>query len=699
MSEITSDDTGGTNQITLTEDTKETAVQECSPTGDATADELFDSFMEIANDPKLQNNDQTDGTLDQTDTIEPSQPGEQMAVQNGTLDQSESAKSKPDSQVKEMNNTVFEQTGMQNETPDQVDAEVPGSLNPNSQAATIDNDGEGEKTSPVRSSDLEREEYTESVPVDGQITSDNDPVQFNATDIPTESSEQMMSNPVIDESKPSGDLETSASSVTENKDERTEEHTSETESFELGSENKNIAADGSNEILGDSKEQSTESTCTSQPDHAESLPNKSDLPGIPHDKDPEASKTEVAQRLSKAMEDLAGLEQQLSSAVSEFKISSSEKMDESHEGEEVKTEPKDGQMLESKNEEQLGSGSLVAEMKEKNEVVSQDSGELSALKSDEGSNVAVCETGKEGVICEPAVATDLLNKASSANLNNEAASLKNDELSPKDTARDLSEVTADSLESQSDKTENSVVTLEGDKQDTSETENSIASLKEIKQDVSSNTTDFQVDNDVLAATASSGTKENGSQGDLDVRANADESPEETLMDESRNVAEASLEKSDSADELDQEVSNAGMTAVPGIEITVTDESKSLDSLDTEGSSNSRPTSPAASDEGIDSDTPSDYGDDDEAVFDPENLSSSRRKSWLLETDRDRLSSDSSTVSEKDFKQNYDKGDHADGKSPKEGEFQSFFNFFKPIVIMHELYKLQSLQVWSMYHLH
>ena len=157
-----------------------------------------------------------------------------------------------------------------------------------------------------------------------------------------------------------------------------------------------------------------------------------------------------------------------------------------------------------------------------------------------------------------------------------------------------------------------------------------------------------------------------------------ESAENKVTDESEIVAEASLEKSDGKDKEDSNVTNADMS-VPGIEITVTDESetsenKSLDSMDTEedGPSNGNPSMPStASDEGIDSDTASDYGDDDDGVSDPENLGSAanvcKRKSWCLEINRDRLSSDSSTVSEKDFKETYSKGDSADGKSVREGE--------------------------------
>ena len=159
------------------------------------------------------------------------------------------------------------------------------------------------------------------------------------------------------------------------------------------------------------------------------------------------------------------------------------------------------------------------------------------------------------------------------------------------------------------------------------------------------------------------------------------STQELTVDSTSNQVEPSLEKSDSEAELDLEVAKACGMPVPEIEIVTTDESgiserKSLDSLDTEGSSNSRAASPAFSDEGIDSDAQSDCGDDDEeTTFDRDAVKNSRRKSSLLERDRSRLSSDSSTVSEVEFKERFTKGDNADGNLSKGDEYQTMLNLF------------------------
>ena len=117
------------------------------------------------------------------------------------------------------------------------------------------------------------------------------------------------------------------------------------------------------------------------------------------------------------------------------------------------------------------------------------------------------------------------------------------------------------------------------------------------------------------------------------------------------------EKANSLDGLDQEGADASVfpsgNSVPEIEILRADESstaerKSLDSLDTDESSraSSQPGSPAQSDEGIDSDSRSDYGDDDDGLLDPDALHKFRPKSWYLEVaSRDSIHSDSSIEGE------------------------------------------------------
>lgn len=163
-------------------------------------------------------------------------------------------------------------------------------------------------------------------------------------------------------------------------------------------------------------------------------------------------------------------------------------------------------------------------------------------------------------------------------------------------------------------------------------------------------------------------QENASSGIQELQAVAPGSPQEKLEQEA--VAEGVSEKAESVNDLESELVNVQATS-PDIEIIMTDdggvsERKSLDSLNTEDSSTSGPTSLSASDECMDSDAASDCGDDeDDAAFDPDNLTSSvcKRKSWLLQLDRDRLSSDSSTVSELDFvKDRSTKPDRTDGHS-------------------------------------
>ena len=171
----------------------------------------------------------------------------------------------------------------------------------------------------------------------------------------------------------------------------------------------------------------------------------------------------------------------------------------------------------------------------------------------------------------------------------------------------------------------------------------------------------------------SNLQENESSGLQELQAAAPGSPQEKSEEEA--VAEIVSENAESVNDLESELVNVQAMS-PDIEIIMTDdggvsERKSLDSLNTEDSSTSGPTSLSASDECMDSDAASDCGDDeDDAAFDHDNLKSSvcQRKSWLLQLDRDRLSSDSSTVSELDFvKDRFTKPDGTDGHSSGKGE--------------------------------
>lgn len=624
MSENTMSDTGGADQIALAEVTKETHL-EYSPPADATADELYDSFMDIANDPQLQKIETlyqggTDGTLDQGETTGSSDPGEQV-----------------DLQVKENNTCVDEQTGL--EVPDQLVTEATQPSNP-SEMKSIDNDGTHEKTNSPGSGDFTEE----SVAVDGETLQ-------KATDLPTE---QVMSNPVNDESKSeelpatitSGDLQTSIRSVTANEDERTKGLSPEMQSSEKSFEDQEKMAGAVNDLPADSKVQSIDNASDS--DSKEFPPEKSDE----SNKDPDEQKTDVAQRLSEAMENLAGLEQLLSSAVSEFKVSNNEnKVDESDQKNEVNTITKDGQKVEEEKVEQDTSGSLDVEKNEMNvHDVSQNSEE-------------VIEPGNGGVIDKTPQLTELLSEVTvaSGDLNNEGTLLNIDEISADDNSKD----TVDSISDDSKEREANMSAVQEDKM-----ENAIGSVEVEKQEMTADK-DLQVQNNVSVTDECPGTQKQVSQDDSKVQTDTEDSTTLTPNDALENVTEVSLKTSNSAD--DNKVANAGMP-VPGIEITMTDESgisedKSVDSVDTEGEGdqNDHPISPLVSDEGIDSDAASDYGDDEEVVSsDPENSSSlTREKSWQLEINRDRLSSDSSTVSEKDFKDSYGKGDGADGKSVKE----------------------------------
>lgn len=121
---------------------------------------------------------------------------------------------------------------------------------------------------------------------------------------------------------------------------------------------------------------------------------------------------------------------------------------------------------------------------------------------------------------------------------------------------------------------------------------------------------------------------------------------------------------ESSPEVKDDNADRKSSSAAEIEILMTDESgiserKSLDSLDSlnDTNHNGRPDSPALSDEGIDSDSKSDIGDED--TFDTSSSDfSMKSKTSLLEVDRNRTGSDSSTFSEQEFKR--DLPDKTDG---------------------------------------
>ncbi|KAL9961891.1 hypothetical protein ACROYT_G030924 [Oculina patagonica] len=628
---------------------EENCPPECSPTDDATADELFDSFMEIANDPELHNaqEDTQNGTTGEaiaasdpsvSSQLKDSNADEQKDSVSRTHDQEETETSSDPSvsQPKDTNSSSDERkTDIQTETNEQsetieTDKKSTPSGTPDHSETTVEesSDPAMSQVKNVNSSaNAEKVDSAGSNPATAQSNSDGNPVQ-NATEVPAEGSEKVLANPVSDESKSepeelsvTTDTVQSSSDV-KNEVDRTEELSCGTKNLEKGSESSEIPVAGNKEISPDQMQHGVD--CTSSSDDKEELPSGND-------------ETDVAKRLSKAMEDLAGLEQQLSSAVMELKQSTGENtFAETGDEKELNAETQEGQTLETQPEGQVASQTNVTDTKEtqvENELVEN------KLVTDEGSNVSSAQdNGENATVCE----TDAdLNDS-----NNEETLVENTDINNKDAIND------DCKGTDVDVVKVQEVKMENDK--SGESDRPVPAKEDLNESNVMGTSETP-ERDLNAG------QEDGSKvpvGTVELQA-------ETKVEESKNGEEkVSIDKSDSTDELDKEVVKC--MSIPDIEIT-TDESenKSLDSIDTEGSSNSPPASPAFSDDGVDSDTPSDYGDDDDGTFEPINLEASRRKSWLLETDRDRLSSDSSTVSEKDFKDSFNKGDNADGKSPKE----------------------------------
>ena len=604
---------------------EEHAQSECLPTVNATSDELFDSFMEIANDPKLRDIDNKNNALGGAETLGSTDGSENI----GTSDQYESTASPMNFLVKGTNNS-------QNGQPDHDN--VP--LND-----TVDNNGKPEESSSSRNGELSDVKSPKSFSLDGE------PVQ-DATDLPPA---EITSLSDRNDCKLEEVLPTSSGSVSVSDSAKLKEPSCETENPVKSPENQENASCDVNETAADLKEQSVVNIRELDSEKS-SLEKSGD--GA-HDKEQDSQKEEVAHRLSKAVEDLAGLEQLLSSVVSEFKVANSERTVEKIE------EGKEGNSLNQKEEKSMSdySGNLSLEKNEKDVhgIVSQ--GSEGEDESNKGTEKVVCD-------CSEVKEQSGTLEFKGDQMNKIADSAESDKQVPddKDTQveEDASLVSDSAVEINK---EESIMDKFIDKKTEPSVESESVEKPDAEISAEESAEKTLTDGNGITADASLEKSETVDKSDPDICKG--ESAE-------NKVTEASLEKSDGKDKEDSNVTNADMS-VPGIEITVTDESetsenKSLDSMDTEedGPSNDNPSMPStASDEGIDSDTASDYGDDDDGVSDPENLGSAanvcKRKSWCLEINRDRLSSDSSTVSEKDFKETYSKGDSADGKSVREGE--------------------------------
>ena len=626
---------------TIENSQEEPTQSECLPTVNATSDELFDSFMEIANDPKLHDIDNENNALGGAETLRSTDDSENV----GTSDQCESTESPMDFLVKESNNS-------QNGQPDQLIPDITQCYNvPLNE--TVENNGKPEDSSSSRGGELSAMKSPKCFSPDGE------PVQ-DATDLPTA---EVTSLSDTNDCKLEEVLPASSGSVSVSESAKLKEPSCETENPVNSRENQENASCDVHETVADLNEQSVVNI--PELDSEESSLEKSG-DGV-NDKEQDSQKEEVAHRLSKAVEDLAGLEQLLSSVVSEFKVANSERTVENID------EGKEGNSIDPKEEKSMGdySGNLsvVKNEKDVHGIVSQ--GSEGVDESYKGTETVVHDCSKvKGQSGTLEFKGDQMNKiADSAESDKQVPDDKDTQVEEDASLVSDSAVEINKEESIMDKlidkkTEPSVVSESVEKPDA-----------EISAEESAEKT--LTDGNGITADASLEKSETVNKSDPDICKG--ESAENKVTDESGIVAEASLEKSDGKDKEDSNVTNADMS-VPGIEITVTDESetsenKSLDSMDTEedGPSNGNPSMPStASDEGIDSDTASDYGDDDHGVSDPENLGSAadvcKRKSWCLEINRERLSSDSSTVSEKDFKETiYSKGDSADGKSKKEGE--------------------------------
>ena len=673
-----SDDTGCVmNQGTNSE---KNCVQELSHPDDATPNELFESFMEIANNPEL-HNERTDMQKDTTgEVIGASDPsvGEVEDINSSANAQRDAVSDQEKTnaasdlsavQLTDVDSSSDElQTGMQTAINDQSETtETDKKSTPNgipdqgestardlsdailSQATDVNSGVNEQSTCAQITSNVETLDSTASGAADGQFNSDDSSVQ-SATGGPAVSSEQVMENPVCSDTTPE-ELTVVTDSLQSSSDVTNEVHKTE---ISCGAENLEEGAEINEVQTSDNKESSLAST-EFEDVYADSSDDKEEPLS---ENDPSTSEANVAKRLSKAMMDLAGLEEQLSSAVTEMKQSNSNKSF-AVKGDEKElhsiTETQEGQTVENPMDGQVASETTVtdtAETKAQDELV------VNEGATDEISNVlSVQETDGKVAVGETCVDLNEVNVDSS----NEESLVEAPSNIDKDT------VHVDDIQSSSKQTDVDVVEPQDVKIENSATDNQDVVTNEDKpanEDIPTNQeTRTESTSIVVSQSETPDTDVNtGQTVDEKEPLCTEESDAETTAKDSNNDAE---EKSGCVDELEKEVAKTS-TSVPDIEIT-TDESrisenKSLDSLDTEGSA-------YLSEDGIDSDTPSDYGDDDDnGTFDPDNLGASKRKSWLLEKDRDRLSSDSSTVSERDFKESFGRGDNADGKTPKDGEF-------------------------------
>ena len=660
MSQEASNDTGCiVNQGTNPE---EKCSQEPLNTDDATPDELFESFMEIANDPELHDK-QMDTPKDTTgEAIEASDPcvGEEEdmnIIANGVSDQeitnaasdpsvsplTDFSSSSDEPQTDTLNGTndqsgttETDKKSTPNGTPDQDESIARELSDPIPSHATdldVSSDTGEQSMCAQTSSNIEALDSAPSDSADDQLNSSDNAVQ-STTEGLAASSEEVLANPACDETKPEELSPTidslQSSSDIANKEDRTEEQSCTTENLEEGAESSEVQTTDNKEISPDSTVVKVDGDVSS---------DDKDKPSS--GSEPSTSEADVAKRLSKAMMDLAGLEEQLSSAVTEMKRSNID-------GKELDaiTETQEGQAVENQMDGQVASNTTVMDTAE---TKGQDELLVNKGAADEESNdKSVQETDGQAADGE----TDVDNAVTVHSSNDETLLEDTDK-----TCKDA--VPVDNIHSESKGTDGDVGEVQELKMEKSVSDNQDLHVPG-NEDIPANE-DTKVESNVVGKSETPDAEVNTGHVAADEKEPliTEESHGETIVaKDSNNDAE---EKSDCVDELDLEVAKS-YTSVPDIEVT-TDESgisedKSLDSLDTEGN---------ASEDGIESDTPSDYGDGDEdGTFDPDNLGASR-KSWLLETDRDRLSSDSSTVSEMDFKESYNKGDNADGK-PKDGEF-------------------------------
>ena len=577
----------GTGLMNQGETPEEKSPQELSSADDIAADELFDSFMEIANDPKLQEEEANaisgvgDGVREPSDPPDQklqdsSSDAEKQDEMEGTNNPGE-ANASSDPSILEQNdsNSITDklqtdaQTGKndQNKTESDLKDSLKRTLEQEEAVESSDlsspvkesNNSENEQSCPQGKDGVEGGSAS-YISDSGEVNSHGAPEhgapehgapEQGATEVPSE--KMAISNQICDEEK-SVDQNGTTVVVPSNPDATSKSVRTE-ESLEKS--------------LIDTVVQTTESSETDSVDSANV--SSGDVQEVDS-----STTTDLAKSLSKAMEDLAGLEQQLCTAMTQMKQSNEKKIEE--------------------------------------------------------------ESGKEG--CIEAITSENVDNGNK------------DEESCKKIA---DEVDNDNSETEVDITETPVV----------EKENAVSD-----EQVLPCSEDSQVEDSSVLETSNpaDGHEDVGQEGELSGEvSNAEEPSQEVTGQECKNdLDNASTEKSDSADELDLEVARSGMeAAIPDIEIT-TDES-GISAGTEESSSNSRPGTPASNEDGIDSDTPSDYGDDEENnAFGTDNLGASNRKSWLLETDRERLSSDSSTVSERDFRDSFSKSDIPDGKSMKEG---------------------------------